>query len=822
MPSDQFRIDPLVVFKLGEELVSDETQALLELIKNAYDADASFVRVAINTTGAPDDVLLAPDDARPGWIEITDDGVGMDDAAIRNGWLLIARSAKRDFKRAGKVTKKQRTPLGDKGLGRLGAQRLGWGLQIATKPAGAAQQRVLAFSWEDFLTANTLDQVAIKSTHRDGGGKRGTVITITELHSPERWTGAGITDLQRALSEVISPYEGVSGFTVAVTVNGTSVNLQRLGKQVRETALLHYDIAYERQTITIAGRATLGLFRPNSKKQAQQYHDLVEHDGGRAFFEHLGSAGAKEKVDLEQGRGRWFATFKLTRRLDDLDPALDEHAAPVDPGPFRAEVDSFSLAPGDDATLSVFGRLQEYREFIKDLAGVRVYRDGFVVRTDKDWLGLGAQWTSAASYYGLKPDTTLGYVAIGSRENAQLTEKTDREGFIDTPAYRNFSALMTEFLRFTGEVQGLLRREYLAFAKSRAADDAGVDDSSPESVSDAIEATLKDGEALQTAVAATKSQLSDALDAADEATKTPPPHASTDEMVARSRQATEVLRSAMLSADATLQQLTNFLSRVEIAQKRNLLLQQEVALIRAQLDDGIEAMGLGLTAEALSHEMFTIADGLASRTRDVAQRVGESTIGEPDVQRYVEYVRGSVGALRKELAHFSPSLRYVRERREVIDIRSFAAGIVDYYRSRWSDRGIRVSLEGESSGPFEVRGSRGKLTQVFDNLILNSGYWVGVAKDQGLKDAGTITVRLHRPFFTITDNGPGVEPSVEGSLFEAFVTRKPRGTGRGLGLFIVRQLLEGDDCTVALGPKRGEDGRRHEFVVNLGGILHEP
>jgi len=284
MPSDQFRIDPLVVFKLGEELVSDETQALLELIKNAYDADASFVKVAINTTGAPDDVLLAPDDARPGWIEITDDGVGMDDTAIRNGWLLIARSAKRDFKQAGKVTKKQRTPLGDKGLGRLGAQRLGWGLQIATKPAGAAQQRVLAFSWEDFLTANTLDQVAIKSTHRDGGAKRGTVITITELHSPERWTGAGITDLQRALSEVISPYEGVSGFTVAVTVNGTSVNLQRLGKRVRETALLHYDIAYERQTITIAGQATLGLFRPKSKKQAQQYHDLVEHDGGRAFF----------------------------------------------------------------------------------------------------------------------------------------------------------------------------------------------------------------------------------------------------------------------------------------------------------------------------------------------------------------------------------------------------------------------------------------------------------------------------------------------------------------------------------------------------------
>ena len=63
--SDQCRIDPLVVFKLGQELVSDETQALLELIKNAYDADASFVRVTINTAGAPDGSLMVPAEERP-------------------------------------------------------------------------------------------------------------------------------------------------------------------------------------------------------------------------------------------------------------------------------------------------------------------------------------------------------------------------------------------------------------------------------------------------------------------------------------------------------------------------------------------------------------------------------------------------------------------------------------------------------------------------------------------------------------------------------------------------------------------------------------
>lgn len=824
-PPDQFRIDPLVVFKLGEELVSDETQALLELIKNAYDADASFVRVAINTTGTPEGLLVEPDKKRPGWIEIVDDGVGMNDQSIRDGWLLIARSAKRDFKQAGKITEKQRTPLGDKGLGRLGAQRLGWTIQIATKTEGAKQEHVLGFSWENFLTAKTLDQVEIKSLRRPSKRRHGTVLTISELQRPEQWAGDGIAKLQRELSEVISPYEGVSGFTVSVSVNGTTIDLHSLSKEIRETALLHYDIAFKNNEMKINGRATLGLFRPNSKKQVQQYNDLVERDHGAAFFEHLMGVGAKDRVDLGRGRGRWFAIFKRTRNLSDMTPELDAGGVPVDPGPFRAEVDSFSLAPGDDATLSVFGKLQEYRDFIKDLAGVRVYRDGFVVRTDDDWLKLGGQWTSATSYYVLKPDTTLGYVAISSRENAQLVEKTDREGFIDNAAYRNFEKLMGEFLDFTREVQQLLRREYLEFAKATAAQSAELESGAdPEDVSDAIDDALAEGQKLQTQVAAAQVEVSKALEIAAQATDTNG-DALTAERTIRIEHATDVLREAMMGAQGTLAQLTEFLSRVEVAQSQNRLLREEMTQMREQLEAGIETMGLGLTAEALSHEMFTIADGLASRTQDIAKGLEDGTLTNAKVRRYVQYARGSVGALRKELAHFSPSLRYVRERRESIEMLGFATEIAEYYGSHWHGRGesasIDVTVTNESASPFMVRSNRGKLTQVLDNLLLNSGYWIGVAQKQGVVKDGKIAIRLCRPLVVVADNGTGVEPSVENSLFDAFVTRKPRGAGRGLGLFIVRQLLESEGCSIDLGQERDTDGRRHEFLIDLGGMLND-
>jgi signal transduction histidine kinase len=813
---DQFRIDPLVVFKLGEELISGETQALLELIKNAYDADASFARVAIHTSGTPKGLLIEPDEKNQGWIEVTDDGIGMTPETIRDGWLLIAKSGKREFKEAGMVTEKNRTPLGDKGLGRLGTQRLGWALQIATKTPDSDKERVLAFSWEDFLTAATLDQVAIKSTMRPTERQQGTVLTITQLQEPDRWAGERITQLQEELSEVISPYEGVSDFTVAVSVDGAPVDLQSLGRRVRETAQLHYDIDFKDEKLAVAGRATLGLFRPAGGKRMQEYQKLVEADDGAAFFEHLLAADAEKKVGLRRGRGRWFVTFKLVRRLADLSPALDDEGSPVNPGPFRAEVDSFSLGTGDETTAAVFGSLNQYRKFIKDLAGIRVYRDGFVVRTDADWLGLGSQWTSATSYYGLKPDTTLGYVAVSSRNNAQLVEKTDREGFVDNAAYRNFHALMGDFREFTEEVQELLRREYLAFAKANAEAEAELDEASnPEDVSDAIDETLQEAEELQESVAAAQATVSRAL----EDTGTPTDDSS--ESHEAGERTAGILREAVAGAQETLTQLSDFLTRIEVAQSRNRVLREELAQMRAQLDAGVEAMSLGLTAEALSHEMFMIADGLAARTQGIATALNDGTLTNGKVRRFVQYIRGSVGALRKELAHFSPSMRYVRERRERVDVAEVVGEVAEYYRRRWQQHNIDLTLIDNSRSPFMVRVNRGRLTQILDNLLLNSEYWIGVAQKQRAIQAGEVTIELGNPHLTVTDNGPGVETSVESSLFDAFVTRKPRGTGRGLGLFIVRQLLDSEDCTIELGPGRNEQGRRREFVVNLAGMLDD-
>ena len=67
----------------------------------------------------------------------------------------------------------------------------------------------------------------------------------------------------------------------------------------------------------------------------------------------------------------------------------------------------------------------------------------------------------------------------------------------------------------------------------------------------------------------------------------------------------------------------------------------------------------------------------------------------------------------------------------------------------------------------------------------------------------------------------GISPAIENMLFEPFVTTKPKGEGRGLGLFIIQQLLDSSKCTIALEPFRNEHGRKYIFAINFSNIINE-
>ena len=160
MDKVRFDINPHVIRQLGAELITDHITALMEIIKNSYDADASYVKVIINSSDKyEEDGLYYPDHA--GYILIEDDGFGMDQETLLKSWLTISYSNKRAINGIKPKTPKGRTPLGDKGLGRLSTQRLAEICEIITKRKDSEAFHV-GFNWSDFDSADRLGDVSVE------------------------------------------------------------------------------------------------------------------------------------------------------------------------------------------------------------------------------------------------------------------------------------------------------------------------------------------------------------------------------------------------------------------------------------------------------------------------------------------------------------------------------------------------------------------------------------------------------------------------------------------------------------------------------------
>lgn len=806
MADEAFVVHPSVVYKLGEDLVTDEVQAVVELVKNSYDADAEYANVRIQT---------ATDDDDEGFIEISDNGDGMELKDIRRGWLTISNSPKVAFKAAGSTTTKGRTPLGDKGLGRLAVQRLGDTVSIITIPQSGATAHEVTFDWRDFSKFDSLDKVPVqikRVTHPDR--PHGTVIRVTNLRSGGTWA-TDKSRLANELSKLISPYEGVQKFRLVTVVDGERLDLADVGTRMRRAALVHYDFNFDGDRLTMKGRLRLSQLRPPVKAERAEFIREVESDGGRALRDYLLSKPNARDLNLRRGTRGWFLEYERTVRLDEVPQLALSDGEPVSPGPFNGEIDGYSLSRPAVDEQEVFSTNSEFKGLIQALAGIRVYRDGFGVRVGDDWLQLGRGWSSASSFYGLKPQTSLGYLAISARDNAQLVETTDREGFKETAAFQNLRRLMKQFIQFSDDAQSFIGRQTHEFRNELEVEYEDEDlDQAVTELEDALNRgrtyameTSSVRQALVTAsVEATA--LADELDTDDPASSEVIP-------------IIEGLVKNVAAVTVLLEQLERFTSELAEYTSVGRDLQAQYAAVEAQLDAAYETVGLGITAEALAHEIKNIADRLARRTSQIASHLKRSGTGDKRTQSFVDHVRTTVAALRRQMAHLDPSLRYVRERREPIDLAVALGEMADFHRTRWQNAELPTEIAVEVDDNFTITMNRGKFQQVIDNMVFNAEYWLGEDLRRKRIERGIITIAIAEPHVEISDNGLGVATTVESSLFEPFVSAKPAEVGRGLGLFIVQRMLESEGCRIALLKARNESKRRYRFQIDLGGAINK-
>ena len=201
MIREPFKISTRLKDLIGRDLITNDFVAVFELVKNSFDAHAKVVRIRFE-----EDLIV-----------IADDGKGMSQDDIRDKWLFVAYSAKRegteDEDYRDKIASPIRAFAGAKGVGRFSCDQLGSRLKLSSKAAGKSVQ-TLEIDWAryekdakqefgevlvDYSEVSDFPEPALQLN-----GNTGTVLEIKELRS--EWDRDKIRALKRELTKLINPF----------------------------------------------------------------------------------------------------------------------------------------------------------------------------------------------------------------------------------------------------------------------------------------------------------------------------------------------------------------------------------------------------------------------------------------------------------------------------------------------------------------------------------------------------------------------------------------------------------------------------------------
>ena len=426
---------------LGDQLIKNERIALIELIKNAYDADSPWVRISFDGFGEEFEIY------KDSKIVIEDAGDGMDVETIQKHWLNPATPEKKQ--RKAKKTRKGRIIQGEKGIGRFAMLKLGRKISIVTRARGEDREHVIDYDFsrydDEFLTEDGEEKelfigdldVSLESRRPQVIRKGRIHLGTRARHRPAHGTRMEISDLKGSWSDAKAEkvYGDVTRLQSIFSGNGSKPGAKhREDFEVwiyKDDQAKTYHRDYEEKlNILLKDRCVFEVaggyeeeeqvfrFELGGKEQAIELRDpgLAAF---RVFADYFGKKG--EVLDK---RGTACGSFRFHFFVFDFSSKA----------PAKYQLDK------EDKQLIREHRIYLYRD------GIRVYPYG---EPDDDWLRIDMYRGTIAAGHFLSNDQVVGYVDITHKDNPKLKDKTNREGLIEEgDAAEDFIALLQVFLAY--------------------------------------------------------------------------------------------------------------------------------------------------------------------------------------------------------------------------------------------------------------------------------------------------------------------------------------------------------------------------------------
>ena len=769
-----FKVAARMILELGAELISSDSVALYELVKNSVDAGSEWVSITIQVVlkkshyleameAINDDENLtvvrknlldntesnAPATARQKFrdliveagdntdkfreslksayqeynlIKVQDCGHGMTAQDLEDVFLMIGTRSRRGEKidEQGTFINSERVILGDKGVGRLSAMRLGGRLKVTTSRSGEAYQNVLDIDWTRF-SHESADMIGDIDIHPFRGERKkrpsvqGTTVTIYNLRGD--WD-AGVFErmVEDQFKRIIDPFpnsRSMSGWRDPNELFRLRFNNQRfdvpevpgwLLEQAHAVVTARYEML-ENGTPRLIGDIDFRL-RKREKQFELGEADLI------SFTDPIADKDIRTSPKTLRELGPFSVKFYwYNRRL-------------------LKEVEGI-------------GKRRFITDWVNSWAGgLMVFRDFFRINPyggqDDDWLELDKKALAAKSYK-VNRSQIIGQVSLSSR-NFRLTEQTNREGLVDN----EYKQVLVGILRY------ILITEFRTFI-------ARVDKEHKVS---------------------------------DETT--------TDDLEQRIEETSSKIDAKILRLMRDVPQHTETLDQLRLLVINLSRLVDQAKMMAKEYEDDrskfVHLAGIGLMVEFILHEIgrttVRALDAMASINENKFDGSGSAAL---------RTLRDQLVTLGKRVDTLDPLSTSRRQIKNQFDVGELVSQVIDGRTAQFIRHDIELSLV-LPKRPYKIRAVKGMLLQILENLFENSVYWLRVEgrRRKRFKPQIDVTVDSSAKEIVFHDNGPGVLSARAEEIFEPFVTSKPPGQGRGLGLYVSREMARYHDWELSL------------------------
>lgn len=732
--------DAHLIKVLGEQLIGSERVGILELVKNAIDAQASFCRVRLEKI----DALEAVDEDQYGFsgyagpvIVVEDDGIGMTQEVIRNGWLRPASPIKTRIKdrlrkeraialekgnlgaydAVLKQIKKEhggRIPLGEKGVGRFATHRLGRFLELRTKTKDVPYELVLKIDWDKFdnLTDKfvNLNSIGVslcrENLQRDyGKNQSGTRLIIYGGREGFKWDAREIQDLNKAILSINSPQYK----SKIIPFEGNAPTLVTLECPQLEAELPNF-LPYQEATPNFTFDALIG-----GNGIVDEYELKFKHP--------------EDKVPEDSWNGK-----NIDLRFDDNPKFWLEAGEIREPacGAFYIH-------------LEIWYRKKEWidienwrdlTEYLDSFGGVAVYRDNVLmvdtkIGAEHDWLKINE--AKIKQGFKISYRDFIGSIEIEQSRNFELIDKTNREGLIENQAFKDLSCLARN------AVNQLVLLHYRAKRAEFEKLTKGV---------------ITDPKTLSK-VAKTSATFFDNVSNSDYTLDSDPYG-----FFSNLWQTAEDRKGGLVNLKDSMREL-----------------QKSVKMIEATQELFVEQAGFGIAIAISLHEINKITSNFY---HGIASLIKSGDFNKVKL----EDLKETSASLQTELKRLGP-LRAIRnEDPTEFNMVKLIKYVSEIYKLKMKAVGISFEIINPNDD-FGLFGQCSRINQVFGNLFDNSIYWIDRSRNKDKR----IIVQLDKKHRTVVfaDSGTDVSEIIRPYLFQASYSLKTPPSG--LGLYICKTYL---------------------------------